>query len=130
MTAPAKPFADRLAELRERATRGPWSCDPRSCTDADKIRAGMDSIQAASESDEDFLGWYVVGPKVPGRGDFLGNDAALIAFLANHAAAIEKVVRAADEIVHPRSFRDHLTSHVDLRDALSELDQVTEKVTG
>lgn len=40
---------------------------------------------ASADADDVFLGWELYGPAPVGRGDFNGPDAALVAFLRNHA---------------------------------------------
>jgi UDP-2,3-diacylglucosamine pyrophosphatase LpxH len=95
-------FADKLRELRERATKGPWS-------ESESNQEGL--VAVASDG---FDVWVVSGRK---------KDRELIAFLANHAAEIEALVRAADEVCNPSGYRDYLVSHNELRQALSALDK-------
>lgn len=90
--------ADRttLRALLERASPGPWRIRPRDCKTHAKIapRGGgwgtpedqEKAIEVARLDDADvFLGWELEGPASVGRGDFNGPDAALVAFLRNHA---------------------------------------------
>jgi len=70
-------FADKLRELRERATHGEWV----------SVEAGTRLVKAGTS--------YVIRARSDGV-PFTLDDHHLIAFLANHAAEIEDLVRAAE----------------------------------
>lgn len=70
-------FADKLAELRERATKGPWSREGHSRL----VGVTLNGIQRTEDAD-------------------------FIAFLANHAEAIEKVARALEPFAKAYAIAD------------------------
>ena len=86
-------FPDKLKALREFNSEGP-------------LKVVLDERQLHIAS--------IVGPHNTVTADCLQDDAELFAFLANHAEAIERVVRAAEEA-------DWVS--YELRDALRELEK-------
>ena len=86
-------FADRLRELREKATPGEWSLE--ECDAADP-------------------------------------DGQLIAYLVNHSAEIEALVRAAHDVYHRwqnPTFRDLAPVIYKMQDVLAALEKKAMKLT-
>lgn len=91
-------LSEQFAAILKRATPAPWRIRPRNCNEFEKIEGGdvpwnwpekQDvALLVAADSEEAFLGWELDGPAMPGRGDFLGPDIAMIAFARNNADAI------------------------------------------
>lgn len=118
-------FADRLKELRERATKGPWNLVHRCIGGPKTPDPDVDEICG--------LGWDwddtepFNAPPEPMRGAFeKGADAALIVHLVNHAEAIERLVRAAEsmpfEEMHGIRFNESgICRGCELKDALTAL---------
>jgi hypothetical protein len=58
-----------------------------------------------------------------GTADFVVDYFLYSNYLTSHAQEIINLVEAAEEVCNPQSFRDHLSSHVDLREALAALNK-------
>ena len=80
-------FADKLKELRERATEGTWYVDECKRPDGHAL-AWLGNVLIETDAKK-IKGTRYKDPK---------DDAELIAYLANHAEQIEALVRAAMEI--------------------------------
>lgn len=106
-------FTDKLKELREKATKGPWTFDPSPFH-----RKG--EIQTASIAGPD-------GRSLNGQWRYPCSihDARLIIHLINHSEEIEALVEAAKPFADlgcPRTFDGDSSDVLALRSALSRLD--------
>ena len=115
------PFADKLRELREKATEGPWHVDPDD-------RPGMSwNNQICVEGKPLTVCFMAHEPR-----DNSGQQAAaeLITYLRNHSAEIESLVRAANlmlshcgKVVVSSSEGTSFYADDVLRDALAALEK-------
>jgi len=111
-------FADKLAELLERATPGPWAVGTRSGRNPALIYSHTSESEYLDPAICDVYGipLHTTIDKAAGSNGI--SNAEFITFLANHAAEIEALVRAAKEVD-----RIGIGAHLQLHEALEALDK-------
>lgn len=127
-------FADRLKELREGATPGRWQAMRDGNQYVETRYMPTEKCVGASRIDGILRPWnphaaiaFGIRAEQHEVARFLDADADFITFLANHAAAIEALVRAAEHADCACSIKEALSGHLtgcwkpDLMDALASL---------
>ena len=123
-----KPFVERLRELREGATPGPWMAtlmQKKWMIHSEGRLGGHGTISKMK------VKWHVAfAGGAPGNGPTaIEANAKLIELLANHAAAIEQVVRACEPFTKSADICAHSGPANDYDSLCQALSHLNEDVT-